>query len=100
MKNLYEEMSFWDRLYIPALIKGLFTTLKHIPRAKRNTSYQYPEDQRSVDERNERYRGIHKLTVDDLPRGKDPCGVNGRGTDEEGNPIAGGGTGGVTITFT
>jgi hypothetical protein len=26
-----EEMSFWDRLYIPALIKGMFTTLKHIP---------------------------------------------------------------------
>ena len=71
MKNLYEEMSFWDRLYIPALIKGLFTTIKHIPRSKRSTSYQYPEDQRSVDERNDRYRGIHKLTVDN--QGNEKC---------------------------
>ncbi len=56
-----EEMSFWDRLYIPALIKGMLTTLKHIP--KKKLTYQYPEDPRSVDERNERYRGIHKLTT-------------------------------------
>jgi NADH-quinone oxidoreductase subunit I len=56
------EMSFWDRLYIPGLIKGMFTTLKHIP--KKKFTYQYPEDPRSVDERNDRYRGIHKLTKD------------------------------------
>ncbi len=55
-----EEMSFWDRLYIPALIKGMFTTLKHIP--KKKLTIQYPEDPRSVNERNDRYRGIHKLT--------------------------------------
>jgi NADH-quinone oxidoreductase subunit I len=30
--KLNEEMSFWDRLYLPALIKGMFTTLKHIPK--------------------------------------------------------------------
>ncbi len=41
-----EEMSFWDRLYIPALIKGMFTTLKHIP--KKKLTVQYPEDPRSV----------------------------------------------------
>ena len=56
-----EEMSFWDRLYIPALIKGMFTTLKHIP--KKKLTVQYPEDPRSVNERNDRYRGIHKLTT-------------------------------------
>ena len=39
-----EEMSFWDRLYIPALIKGMFTTLKHIP--KKKLTIQYPEDPR------------------------------------------------------
>jgi NADH-quinone oxidoreductase subunit I len=58
-----EEMSFWDRLYIPALIKGMFTTLKHIP--KKKFTYQYPEDPRSIEERNDRYRGIHKLTKDE-----------------------------------
>ena len=56
-----EEMSFWDRLYIPALIKGMLTTLKHIP--KKKLTVQYPEDPRSVNERNDRYRGIHKLTT-------------------------------------
>jgi len=63
MKRVNEEMSFWDRLYIPALIKGMFTTLKHIP--KKKFTYQYPEDPRSVDERGDRYRGIHKLTKDE-----------------------------------
>ena len=63
MKRVNEEMSFWDRLYIPALIKGMFTTLKHIP--KKKFTYQYPEDPRSIDERGDRYRGIHKLTKDD-----------------------------------
>ena len=62
MKKVNEEMSFWDRLYIPALVKGMLTTLKHIPRKK--FTYQYPEDPRSVNERNDRYRGIHKLTTD------------------------------------
>ena len=40
--KLNEEMSFWDRLYLPALIKGMLTTLKHIP--KKKLTYQYPED--------------------------------------------------------
>ena len=64
MKRVNEEMSFWDKLYIPAMIKGLFTTLKHIP--KKKFTYQYPEDVRSLTERNERYRGIHKLTYNDV----------------------------------
>ena len=63
MKKVNQEMSFWDRLYIPALIKGMLTTIKHIPRKK--FTCQYPEDPQSVIARNERYRGIHKLTLDE-----------------------------------
>ena len=62
MKKVNEEMSFWDRLYIPGLVKrDAHNSETH---SQEKFTYQYPEDPRSVSDRNERYRGVHKLTTD------------------------------------
>ena len=56
--------SFKDKLYLPAIARGMKTTLKHfIHNIKDNTNLrtmQYPEVQPT--DLNERYRGIHRLT--------------------------------------
>lgn len=59
------EMSFWDKLYIPAIIKGMIITLKHLP--KRKFTMQYPEEKWEYPPR---FRGIHKLTKDEKERVK------------------------------
>lgn len=59
-------MSFWDKIYIPAIIKGMLITLKHIP--KKKFTMQYPEEKW---ENPPRFRGIHKLTQDE--RGRVKC---------------------------
>ena len=61
-----KEMSFWERLYLVAIIKGLFLTLRHLFRRK--VTIQYPEQ---VRERSAVWRGRHMLMRDD--EGRERC---------------------------
>lgn len=55
-----------DKLYIPAIIGGMKTTIGHFSRNLKDTTnlrtMQYPEVQPSDVATNERYRGVHRLT--------------------------------------
>lgn len=53
------KLTFWDRLYLPQILKGLWITLSHIPR-KRFTR-QYPEEKPPLPSR---YRGVPVLVRD------------------------------------
>ncbi len=55
------ELSFFEQLYIPQILKGMFITLKHLLRFQPIT-VQYPEE---VKELPPRYRGLHILPGDD-----------------------------------
>lgn len=70
MKEQTREMSWWERMYIPAVVKGMATTLKHIPARKKTLLYPEvrPEPLRPHPER---YRGMHRLTKD--PAGHVKC---------------------------
>ncbi len=57
----HPELSFFDRLYIPQILRGLFITLKHLLSFKQIT-VQYPEE---IKELPPRYRGLHILPGDD-----------------------------------
>jgi NADH-quinone oxidoreductase subunit I len=65
-------LKFWERIYLPAVLKGLWLTLRHLFRRKR--CMQYPEQRREdlkVTEgglRNSTYRGLHRLNKDDQGR--------------------------------
>lgn len=59
------KLTFWDRIYMPQILKGLWLTLKHIPR-KRFTR-QYPEETPPLPER---YRGVPVLVRDPEQRVK------------------------------
>lgn len=61
-----KEMNFWEKLYLVAIIKGLFITIKHLFRKK--VTIQYPEQ---VREFSPVYRGQHMLMRDD--EGKERC---------------------------
>ena len=50
------EPTFWDRLYIPALIKGLMVTFRHL--FKKKVTVQYPDEKHVPPEG---YRGLHRL---------------------------------------
>ncbi|MFQ6615664.1 MAG: NADH-quinone oxidoreductase subunit NuoI [Fidelibacterota bacterium] len=50
------EPSFWDKLYLPALFRGLVVTFKHLVR--RSVTVQYPEEKHVPPEG---YRGLHRL---------------------------------------
>ncbi len=56
--------SFKDKLYIPAIVGGMKTTIGHFTKNLKDTSnlrtMQYPEVQPS--DIDERYRGVHRLT--------------------------------------
>ena len=58
-----KEMTFWERLYLIAIIKGLLITIKHFFRKK--ATIQYPEQ---VREFSPVYRGQHMLKRDELGR--------------------------------
>lgn len=58
-----KEMSFWERLYLVAIIKGLLITIKHFFRKK--ATIHYPEQ---VREFSPVYRGKHTLKRDELGR--------------------------------
>ncbi|MBK9118491.1 MAG: NADH-quinone oxidoreductase subunit I [Phycisphaerales bacterium] len=60
-----------ERLYLPQILDGLRTTLRHTFNVKRRheTVTQYPEQKRLV--RTENYRGVHRLNKD--PDGRVAC---------------------------
>ena len=53
------EPTFWDKLYFPALLRGLLITFKHLFRKK--TTIQYPEEKLIPPDG---YRGLHRLNKD------------------------------------
>jgi NADH-quinone oxidoreductase subunit I len=59
-------MTFWERIYFPAIIGGMMVTLKHY--FKRKVTVNYPEKQRGL---NAVYRGHHVLKRDD--EGRERC---------------------------
>ena len=66
------ELTFWERIYLPAIIGGLMLTFKHIFQRKR--TMQYPEQRRediAVEQgglRGKNYRGLHRLNKDEQGR--------------------------------
>ena len=66
------ELTFWEKLYLPAIVSGLFLTFGHIFRKKRTMCY--PEERRediSVEMgglRAKNYRGLHRLNKDEQGR--------------------------------
>ncbi|WP_297510146.1 NADH-quinone oxidoreductase subunit I [Flavobacterium sp.] len=61
-----KEMTFWERLYLVAIIKGLLITIKHFFRKK--ATIHYPEQ---VREFSPVYRGKHTLKRDE--QGRENC---------------------------
>ncbi|HRG58243.1 MAG TPA: NADH-quinone oxidoreductase subunit I [Bacteroidia bacterium] len=55
-----KQMTFMERIYLPAVISGLMTTIKHFFRKK--TTIDYPKETREI---SENYRGQHVLKVDE-----------------------------------
>ena len=66
MKNDKKSLSFWEKLYIPEVIRGLFTSIKHLLR-RRDFTVQYPEEKKELAPR---YRGEHRLKIDEYGRMK------------------------------
>jgi NADH-quinone oxidoreductase subunit I len=61
-----KKMTFVERIYLPAIVKGMFITLKHFFRKK--TTISYPEQTREF---SKVYRGMHVLKRDD--EGRERC---------------------------
>ena len=61
-----KEMSFLERIYVWTILKGLWTTLKHLFRRK--VTIKYPEETRTM---SPVYRGQHMLMRDD--QGRERC---------------------------
>jgi NADH-quinone oxidoreductase subunit I len=61
-----KRMSFWERIYIPAILGGLRITFGHLFRKK--ATVQYPEETREF---SDVYRGKHVLKRDD--EGRERC---------------------------
>ncbi len=55
--------SYWDRFYLPAILRGLAITFKHLIGSK--FTVQYPEERV---EHHPGYRGAHRLNKDDQGR--------------------------------
>jgi NADH-quinone oxidoreductase subunit I len=60
-----------EKLYLPQIISGMKTTLRHMFNVKRRGDFtlQYPEQKREL--RVENYRGVHRLNKD--PDGRVAC---------------------------
>jgi NADH-quinone oxidoreductase subunit I len=66
-----KKMTFMERIYIPAILKGMFITLKHFFGKK--TTISYPEQKREF---SKVYRGQHVLKRDDIGRERcTACGL-------------------------
>ena len=59
----HKEMTLGEKFYLPAIIKGLQITFKHI--FKKTVTINYPEVKREI---SPVYRGLHVLKRDDLGR--------------------------------
>jgi NADH-quinone oxidoreductase subunit I len=62
-------MGLWDRLYLPAIVEGLQTTVRHMGRtlAGHQVTQQFPETEPKMPPI---YRGVHRLNRDDQGRVK------------------------------
>lgn len=58
------ELSALERLYVPQVVGGMVTTLKHMGRSLigKTVTVQYPEERRELRVAN--YRGVHRLNRD------------------------------------
>ena len=61
-----KKMTFWERIYLPAIIKGMWITLKHFFRRK--NTVRYPDEKRPFAPV---WRGWHVLKRDD--QGRERC---------------------------
>ena len=61
-----KKMTFWEKIYLPAILNGMRITFSHLFRRK--TTVQYPEVQREF---SDIYRGRHVLKRDD--EGRERC---------------------------
>jgi len=59
-------MTLWEKLYIPAILKGMFITFSHI--FKKNPTIRYPEKTRPF---SPVFRGLHILNRDE--EGRENC---------------------------
>jgi NADH-quinone oxidoreductase subunit I len=59
-------LNFWERIYLPAVIKGLAITMRHFFR--KPVTIRYPEEKR---EYSENFRGLHSLKRDE--QGRERC---------------------------
>jgi NADH-quinone oxidoreductase subunit I len=59
-------MNIWEKLYVPAIVKGLGITFSHL--FKKKPTIQYPEEQRRF---SEVFRGLHVLNRDE--DGRERC---------------------------
>ncbi|MCK7559562.1 NADH-quinone oxidoreductase subunit NuoI [Chitinophaga sedimenti] len=59
-------MNFWERMYLPAIIKGLGITFKHLFRKK--ATVRFPEEKRQF---SPVFRGLHILNRDE--EGRERC---------------------------
>jgi NADH-quinone oxidoreductase subunit I len=60
-------LNFWERIYLPAIAKGMTITLKHFF-FKKDVTVRYPEQKREF---SENFRGMHSLKRDE--NGKERC---------------------------
>ena len=66
-----KKMTFLEKIYLPAIVKGMAITLKHF--FKKKSTISYPEQTRPF---SEIYRGQHVLKRDDLGRERcTACGL-------------------------
>ena len=65
------ELTAAERLYLPQIVSGMRTTLRHMftKRLRDKRTVQYPEQKRKM--RVENYRGVHRLNKD--PDGRVAC---------------------------
>lgn len=59
-------MTFWERIYLVAIVKGMWVTIRHF--FKKKNTIQYPEQQREF---SPVYRGQHVLMRDE--EGRERC---------------------------
>lgn len=59
-------MNFWERMYLPGILKGMFITISHF--FKRKATIQYPEQKRSF---SKVFRGVQILNRDE--EGRERC---------------------------
>jgi len=66
-----KKMTFMEKIYLPAILKGMFITLKHF--FKKKVTISYPEQKREF---SKVYRGQHVLKRDELGRERcTACGL-------------------------